>query len=383
MQDLTNKKFGNLLVLSRVDDYVSPRGARKSQWLCLCDCGNTSVALGDNLRTGHTKTCGCSDKNYDKIVGNQYGDLTVEKEIEPQGTHRRFLCKCSCGNYTEVLGTHLVRGTTQSCGHISSRGEQKIAKMLQAFNIDYQTQITFEDLKSPKNGSLRFDFGIYKDGKIEYLIEYQGIQHFENTFNFDEEDFQYRKECDHIKKQYCVTHKIPLIEINYDEKITPEKLLMFRTKTVEDESFLQYKKPSMFISNTTCNFKCDKENNTCLCINKGLILEQTKMVTINTLIQRYQTNIITSAVVFGGLENLDEFEQMFNFIKCFRCYSRDDIIIYTGYNPEEIMDKINILKQYPNIIVKYGRFRPNEEPHYDAILGVKLASSNQYAERIS
>ena len=104
---------------------------------------------------------------------------------------------------------------------------------------------------------------------------------------------------------------------------------------------------------------------------------------IKTLIQKYKTNAITSAIVFGGLENFDEFEQMLNFIKCFRCYSQDDIIIYTGYNQEEIMDKINMLKQYPNIIIKFGRFIPGQQPHYDEVLGVKLASDNQYAEVIS
>ena len=383
MQDLTNKKFGNLLVLARSDDYVSPKGAHKSQWLCLCDCGNTSVVTGDNLRSGHTKTCGCSDTNYDEIIGRTYGDLTVKKEVKSQGVHRRFLCKCSCGNYTEVLGTHLVQGVTQSCGHIASRGEQKISKILQEWHIDYKSQITFEDLKSPKNGSLRFDFGIYKNGNIEYLIEYQGIQHFENTFRIDKNDFQYRKKCDSIKRQYCSIHNIPLIEIHYNEEITPEKLLMFKTKIIEDESFIQYKKPSMFISNTMCDFKCDKENGTNLCINKGLSLEQTKMITINNLIQRYQSNPITSSVVFGGLENFDEFEQLFYFIKCFRQYNQDDIVVYTGYKKNEIQDKIELLKQFSNIIIKFGRFIPNQQPHYDEVLGVKLASDNQYAEVIS
>lgn len=383
MQDLTGKRFGRLLVISRADDYVSPKGARKSQWLCLCDCGNKSIVSGDNLRSEHTKTCGCSDANYNDLVGHVYGDLTVEKEIDPQGAHRKFLCKCSCGNYTEVLGTHLIQGATQSCGHISSRGEQKISKILQDWHIEYQTQVTFEDLKSPKYGALRFDFGVYKNGKIEYLIEYQGIQHFENTFRINKNDFQYRQECDAIKRQYCLTHNIPLIEIRYDESITPEKILMFRTKVIEDENFLQYKKASMFVSNTICDFKCDKENGTCLCINKGLILAQTTMITIDKLIQRYLLNPITSSIVFGGLEQFDEFVQLFNFIKCFRQYNKDDIIIYTGYYENEIQDKIEQLKQFSNIIVKFGRYIPNQQPHYDEVLGVKLASDNQYAKVVS
>ena len=41
------------------------------------------------------------------------------------------------------------------------------------------------------------------------------------------------------------------------------------------------------------------------------------------------------------------------------------------------------LKKYPNIVVKYGRYIPNSESHYDEVLGITLASSNQYAEKIS
>ena len=50
---------------------------------------------------------------------------------------------------------------------------------------------------------------------------------------------------------------------------------------------------------------------------------------------------------------------------------------------KEIKDKIEWLRLYQPIIVKYGRYIPNQASHYDSILGVKLASPNQYAEVIS
>jgi hypothetical protein len=40
-------------------------------------------------------------------------------------------------------------------------------------------------------------------------------------------------------------------------------------------------------------------------------------------------------------------------------------------------------KQFKNIIIKFGRFVPNQEKHYDEVLGIELASPNQYARRIS
>ena len=54
--------------------------------------------------------------------------------------------------------------------------------------------------------------------------------------------------------------------------------------------------------------------------------------------------------------------------------------IYTGYYPEEIQDELKQLQKYKNIIIKFGRFIPGQEPHYDEVLGVYLASDNQYGE---
>ena len=80
---------------------------------------------------------------------------------------------------------------------------------------------------------------------------------------------------------------------------------------------------------------------------------------------------------------MEQFEELYNLIKLFRAQTLDDIVIYTGFTPDEISDKINLLKQFPNIIIKFGRFRPNNKLHYDEILGVNLASDNQYAVKIS
>ena len=39
-----------------------------------------------------------------------------------------------------------------------------------------------------------------------------------------------------------------------------------------------------------------------------------------------------------------------------------------------------VFRMYGNIIVKYGRYVPNQKPHYDELLGILLASDNQYAK---
>lgn len=53
--DIAGKRFGKLVVIK----YVGNNKHQKSQWLCKCDCGNTAIVVGTELRQGHTKSCGC------------------------------------------------------------------------------------------------------------------------------------------------------------------------------------------------------------------------------------------------------------------------------------------------------------------------------------
>ena len=79
-----------------------------------------------------------------------------------------------------------------------------------------------------------------------------------------------------------------------------------------------------------------------------------------------------------------QFEEVYDLIKYFRNNNcNDDFVIYTGYNEDEIKEQVNQLKEFSNIIIKFGRFVPNQKKHYDNVLGVELASLNQYGKRIS
>ena len=138
----------------------------------------------------------------------------------------------------------------------------------------------------------------------------------------------------------------------------------------------------MVLEFPTCTFKCDKENGTHLCQNCRLVNEPDLIVKPERLIDMYLSDSITEAVVFQGLEPLDSFNDVLEFIEKFREKTDDDLVIYTGYVEEEVQDKIESLRKYNNIIIKYGRFKPNQEKHYDDTLGVYLASDNQYAIKL-
>ena len=155
-------------------------------------------------------------------------------------------------------------------------------------------------------------------------------------------------------------------------------------KGLVDEDFVQYKKPSMFIIFPYCDFKCDREAGCSICQNSSLANEPNIEISFIEMASRYVKNPITKAIVFGGLEPFDHI-WLLRLINEFRKYTNDDIVIYTGYTEEELEEDgiLTDIKKYNNIIIKFGRFILNQEKHYDEVLGVELASPNQYARRIS
>lgn len=156
-------------------------------------------------------------------------------------------------------------------------------------------------------------------------------------------------------------------------------------KGIIDENFQDYKKTSLYIALPSCTFKCERDCGEYCCANERLIKSSSIEINKEQLVLRYLQNDTTTAIVIGGLEPFDTFGDLYELIKHFRFSTNDDIVVYTGYNKGEIEGMLDILrKQFVNIIVKFGRYVPNNPSNKeDAILGVKLASANQYALKIS
>ena len=157
-------------------------------------------------------------------------------------------------------------------------------------------------------------------------------------------------------------------------------------KEIRDEDFTSYKKPSMVIGFPSCTFKCERDCGQKLCQNSALAQAPNIEISVENIVQRYLNNPITKSIIMAGLEPFDSLPSLYHLITEFRKHTNDDIVIYTGYTKTELWEypsTLTYLQKFPNIIIKFGRFVPNETPHYDEILGVKLASDNQYAEVIS
>lgn len=104
----------------------------------------------------------------------------------------------------------------------ASRAEIKIEDILRMNDLIFEQQYSFPDLVSSSGYPLRFDFAVFDDGgQLDFLIEYQGIQHYKPKQKFGGASGLHKQQYyDMLKRQYCKKHNLKLILIPYwDEDI--------------------------------------------------------------------------------------------------------------------------------------------------------------------
>lgn len=87
--DLAGQKFNRLTAVKRVE--LSPGRFR---WLCRCDCGNEAHVTTGNLRSGHTKSCGCFKGERVKVMNKTHGMVYTPTYKSWLGMRDR----CNCPN---------------------------------------------------------------------------------------------------------------------------------------------------------------------------------------------------------------------------------------------------------------------------------------------
>ena len=111
----------------------------------------------------------------------------------------------------------------------ASRGEIKIEEILTNAGIDFQEEYIFPDLVSSNGRPLRFDFAVFDDnGDLDFLIEYQGIQHYEPKSKFGGIQGLRKQQANDMKKRdYCRDHGIALIASPYwdEERISYDYIM--------------------------------------------------------------------------------------------------------------------------------------------------------------
>ena len=174
-----------------------------------------NVSRGMITKLWHDNNClGKSIENFKTteidLTGKQFGKWTVINKSGRRNSAGAIYwnCKCECGIEKEVLGTSLRQGLSLSCGAHNniSKGNEKIKQILLEAEIPFEIEKTFDGCKDRK--LLPFDFFVNN----QYLIEYDGQQHYDINSKFD---YEYTHYHDEIKSQWCKNNHIPLIRIPY------------------------------------------------------------------------------------------------------------------------------------------------------------------------
>ena len=216
---MIGKTFGRLTVLEK----MYTKKGRGAYYKCKCSCGNIVIVQGSMLRSKNSQSCGCIAKEnrqkFDDLSGQRFGKLVVLRRVlnEGKGHGTRFLCKCDCGGTTVTTRYSLISGETMSCGCLNSKGEFKVAQILNENNIYFEKQKVYKDFRtSGKFGAPKFDFYIPEGN---YIIEYDGEQHFgySNLGWNNKEHHEKVVQRDKIKNEYCQKNNIPLIRIPYTQ----------------------------------------------------------------------------------------------------------------------------------------------------------------------
>lgn len=196
--------------------YDGTTNSSKSKFRCCVDDYEWTTAF-NNIKqgrrcpkcSGHAKIDDINevnkwlkDNNKDFICITYSGNV-INKSL--------FECKI-CGHTWESTFNNIKNGNCcPSCS--ASKGEKKCKDYFDKHNITYIPQYEFEDLKGCGNKNLKFDFAIFKREKLLFLLEYDGIFHYEKQYDTD--GYERLKIHDERKNIYCRENNIPLLRIPY------------------------------------------------------------------------------------------------------------------------------------------------------------------------
>jgi hypothetical protein len=180
--DITGHRYGRLVVLDLPPERQYRRGRRRIYWRVRCDCGAESSVEATDLRSGHTKSCGCH-KFSPKIdlTGQHFGRLVVLGDVgRTTGKQVLWLCRCDCGNELIVWSWNLRSDHTQSCGCLQSERTSRALfkhghKPFQKASPTYETWVgMFQRCYNEKKKAYKY----YGGRGIEVCERWRKFEHF-------------------------------------------------------------------------------------------------------------------------------------------------------------------------------------------------------------
>ena len=218
--------IGDIIETNKIieKDIEKTKQLKRSYWKCECLlCHNIRSVRNDNL---NQKCRSCAAKSrvdirvLDDLTDRTFGNWKV---LSKSNKSNYWSCQClKCGVQRDVFRGNLTSGASKGCGCVNSWGETQITYLLNQFNIPFQKEYTFTDLRTDKNGTPRFDFAIFQqNGQLLCLIEFDGRQHFQfdSNWKFSENDFNRLQYIDNLKNDYCLQKNITLYRLNQNTNL--------------------------------------------------------------------------------------------------------------------------------------------------------------------
>jgi len=206
------KIFGKLITI----EIYKYNQKNQPYWLCKCECGKYKVIRESHLIDGSTISCGChriklhQDKFRYRLINKKFGYWTVIKFDHKVRGRIHWLCRCECGTEKSVCGSQLKKGKSLSCGCKNNISRGE-EKISDILNKYNIKHNRQQTFKNCKSiKSLKFDFYLPEHN---LCIEFQGIQHYKEIDKYN--GLKQRQLRDQIKREFCKKNNIELLEISY------------------------------------------------------------------------------------------------------------------------------------------------------------------------
>jgi hypothetical protein len=191
-RDLTGQQFGRLTAIR-----LSHCDIRWHHlfWLCKCSCGGEQAIVASDLTSGKRISCG-QCKRIKDITGQRFGNLLIIKAVyQDKKNAWHWLCKCDCGNEKIISGVNIRSGHTQSCGCYNR--ERTLETHITHGKTDSKIHYTYINMKQRCLNSNHPEYHNYGGRGITVCERWLGSEGFINFYR-DMGDPPVKHELDRI-----------------------------------------------------------------------------------------------------------------------------------------------------------------------------------------
>lgn len=133
-----NKKFYKIEILEILypNDEKYPLNIKHkvAYAYCKCDCGRIKTINFHDIKKGRIKTCGCSKKLHECLVGRKLGKLNIFSKVKadnyPIDRGVYYICRCDCGTEKRISHKAIEYQNQRSCGCQSREDRRKLVNKL-------------------------------------------------------------------------------------------------------------------------------------------------------------------------------------------------------------------------------------------------------------